>query len=347
MGEAADNRLDKRCNEHRSALNDATRNHCDMDEELQRVKKELQEGLDHEAQSRHKMDGALTRLQEVLDGKVADCQQALADCADRVKMVADNLTTESNERAVGDDEVRQAIEKEIKERERAELEMGLTRELVATFEKEKNVRDRDDAALKNQIAALQHEFATGKEEHASGIAWCKRGLGTLEGQQTIQFLDLQRAIESETSERITANKRMDMAWTDLRVSIEADQAAQNAKTKDLERAITKNRQAYEAEVRDRIALFEEHAHNFSELRQTTSNIRTEVAGEKEERVNDVSDLRNVLQIYDQRVMNQLKDFKVGLEYESGERLNSNERLEKRFTELRGAVLVAVRGPGMR
>jgi len=348
--EAADNGLDKRCNEHRSALEDATRNHGDMAEELKKVRRELQKGLDHEAQSRQdgnvKMDGALTRLQEVLDAKVSNCQQSLADCVDRVKIVSENLTKESNERAVGDDELRQAIKKEKEEGKRSELEMGLTQELMATLKQEKNDRERDDAALRNQIAALEHEMANEKEEHATNIAVCKRGLGTLEGQQTQQFKDLQYAIGSETSERIAAKERVDMACTDLRASIEADRVAQNAKTKDLERAMTKTRQAYEAEIRNRTALVEEHAHNFNELRQAMSNIRTEVSGEKEERVNDVSDLRNVLQNYDQRVMNQFKDFKAGLEYESGERLNSNERLERRFTELRGAVLVAVRGPGM-
>merc|ERR1712137_420379 len=353
--EAADNRLDKRCNEHRSALNDATRNRCKMAEELEKVRK----GLDHEARSRQdenaKMGGALTHLQEVLDKEVSGCRQVLADSVDRVKMVSENLTRESNERAAGDEElskllisVRQAIEKEIKERKGADAETEhLTLELVASTEQERKNRERDDAAVKNQISALRHELTSDKEEHASSVAFCKRGLGMLEGQQTQQFKDLRHAIESETSERIAADKQVDTACTDLRVSIETYRASQNATTKDLERAITKNQQANEAMIRDRTALFEEHAHNFNDLRQAVLNIRTEVAGEKAERATDVSDLRNALQNYDQRVMNQFKDFKVGLEYESGERINSNDRWERRFTELRGAVLVAVRGPGMR
>jgi len=351
----ADNCLNKRCNEYKSALDDATRNYCEMAKELDKTRKGLQQGLDHEARSRQdenvKMGGALTRLQEALDGEVSDCQQGLADCVDRVKMVSENLTRESKARAAGDDEssrllvaVRQAIEKETKERAGAELEMErLTRELSATIEQEKNNRERDDAALKNQAVGLLQELAREMQEHASVIAICTRGLATLEGQQK----ELRDSIELEASERIAASERVDRTCIDLRVSLEADRVAQNATTNDLERAITKNQRANEVEIRDRTTSFEEHTRNFIALRQEMSNIRTEVVGEKEERVNDVSDLRNVLKSYDQKLTNQFKDFKLGLEYESGERLNSNERLEKRFIELRGAVLVAVRGPGMR
>merc|ERR1712137_1446915 len=111
------------------------------------------------------------------------------------------------------------------------------------------------------------------------------------------------AIESEASERIAANERVDTACTDLRVIINANQAAQNAATKDLETAVTRNQQAAEDMIRDRTAFFEEHARNLIELRQAMSNIRTEVACAEEEHVRTVSDLRNVIQNYDQKVMN--------------------------------------------
>merc|ERR1712137_97990 len=219
--------------------------------------------------------------------------------------------------------VRQALEKEIKDREGAELEMEhLTHGWVAIFDQEKKDREHDDADLNNQIATLRHELGNEKEEHASDLALCKRGLGALQAQLTQHFKDLRHAIELEASERITANEQVDVAYTDLRVSIEMNRDAQNAATKDLERAITKNQQAIEEKIRDRTALFEEHAQNLTELRQAMSNIRTEVAGEKEEHVNDVSDLRNVIQNYNQKVTNQFKDFKFGLEYESGERMKS-------------------------
>jgi len=85
---------------------------------------------------------------------------------------------------------------------------------------------RNYAALNNTIVTLRLELARETEEHASNIASCRHRLGTLKGQQKQQFKDLRQAIELEASEQIAANQRVDTACTDLRVSLEADRAAQ-------------------------------------------------------------------------------------------------------------------------
>merc|ERR1712064_107784 len=157
---------------------------------------------------------------------------------------------------------------ETKERESAELEIEhLTHELVATTEQEKKDRERDVATLKNQITALRHELSGEKEGYASDLALCKRGLGTLEAQQTWDVKDLRHAIESEASARMAANDRLDTACTDLRVSIEVHRASQNAATKDLETAITKHQQAIDVKIRERSTVFEEHNRSINDMRQ--------------------------------------------------------------------------------
>merc|ERR1712007_36078 len=244
--------------------------------------------------------------------------------------------------------VRQAIEKEIKERRTAELEVEhLTRDLVAALEHEKSDRERDDITLRNQIANLRQELSGEKEDRSGDIALCKRSLITLEGNQMQHFKELRHYVDSEASERVALNERLDLVCSDIRATMEADRAAQGVTTKDLERAIIKNRQANDAEIRDRVMCFEEHTHNLNEMRQMLSSARVELGAEKEERIEDVSAMRLAIQNFDQKVVMQFRDFKIGLDNESGERINSNEKLEKRLAELRGAVLVAVRGPGMR
>merc|ERR1712196_138774 len=108
-----------------------------------------------------------------------------------------------------------------------------------------------------------------------------------------------------------------------------------------------NRQATETETKERTNLFEENHQSLAEIRQMLSNFRGEVVSEKEDRIEDVSAIRMLLQSFDQKVMVQLREIKVGLENEMSERVSTTEKLEKRLAELRGAVLVAVRGPGAR
>merc|ERR1712137_652314 len=77
------------------------------------------------------------------------------------------------------------------------------------------------------------------------------------------------------------------------------------------------RQQSHSDCIDRIRIVSE---NLTEIRQMLSNFRGEAMSEKEERIEDVSALRMLLQNIDQKVMVQLRECKVGLENEMGERI---------------------------
>jgi len=174
----------------------------------------------------------------------------------------------------GDDEsadlliaVRQAIEKEIKEHKDVELEMeDLTNELVATFEQEKN---DPGAALNNQIASPRLKLAKEKERHC--IVYTRtlhigRPAGTaIQGPATRNRIG---GIPENCRESASAHTHALIFVSALR-QIELPKN----NDKDLKRAITKNLQANEAEIRDCTALFEAHAHNFILLRQAMSYIQ--------------------------------------------------------------------------
>jgi len=201
--------------------------------------------------------------------------------------------------------------------------------------------------VRAQIAGLRQDLSNEKNERAADMSAYKRNLSALEGHTAQQIKDIRQTLESEMSERVMANERTEIVCNDMRSVIAADRAAQEATTKDLDKAIKQNRQATETETKERTNLFEENSHNLTEIRQMLSNFRGEVMGEKEDRIEDVSAIRMLLQSFDQKVMVQLRECKIGLETEMSERTTNTERLEKRLAELRGAVLVAVRGPGAR
>merc|ERR1712007_166622 len=281
----------------------------------------------------------VNRLQGALDAEVVERHQSHSDCIDRIRIVSENLNLEAKERAAGDDEsaklviaVRQALEKEVRERKTSELDIEQKiQEISAHGEHERGDRERESAAVRAQIAGLRQDLGAEKDERAADIAACKRNLSSLEGHVTQQMKDVRQSLESEMSEGI----------------MEADRATQNVVVKDLDRAIKQNRQATETETKERTNLFEENHHSLTEIRQILSNYRQESASEKEDRIEDCSALRMLLQNLDQKIIGQLRDCKLGLENEITERVMNTERLEKRLTELRGAVLVAVRGPGAR
>merc|ERR1712137_1528273 len=139
-----------------------------------------------------------------------------------------------------------------------------------------------------------------KDERAADIAACKRNLSSLEGHITQQMKDVRQSLESEMSERIMANERTETVCNDIRGIIEADRASHDVVAKDLDRAIKQNRQATEMETKERTNLFEENNHSLTEIRQMLSNFRQESVSEKEDRIEDCSALRMLLQNVDQK-----------------------------------------------
>jgi len=253
----------------------------------------------------------------------------------------------------GDDEsarlvitVRQSLEKEVKERKMGESEADQRmHDLGAVIDHEKIDREREDTALRTQFAGLRQEIVGEKDERIAEMAASKRQLSSLEGQLTQQMRDLRHHLDTEQSDRFAMCERIEKSCSDIRISVDSNRAAEDAVIKELEKTIRSNRHLIEAETKDRITMFEEFNRSTSEMRTTWSAFRNELASEKDERIEEISALRVVIQNFDQKVNVQFKDYKIGLENEMTERMSSNERLEKRLAELRGAVLVAVRGPG--
>merc|ERR1712063_74658 len=193
----------------------------------------------------------------------------------------------------------------------------------------------------------RQEIVGEKDERVADMAANKRQLSSLEGQLTQQMRDLRHNLDTEQSDRFAMCERIEKSCSDIRISVDSNRAAEDAVIKELEKAIRSNRQAVEAETKDRMNMFEEYNRSTSEMRTTWSALRNEVVVEKDERIEEISALRAAIQNFDQKVNLQFEDCKIGLENEMTERMSSNERLEKRLAELRGAVLVAVRGPGAR
>jgi len=357
--QSADDHLEKRCNEHKLGLEEGIKNRAHMSEEFDRANKLLRQALDEEVHFRSeenaKTGSAINRLQDILDGERIERQQSHSDCIDRINVVSQTLSEEAKEREAGDDEsaklilaLRQVIDREVKERKASELDIEQKiQENAAAGENEKGDREHENAVLRAQIAGLRQDLASEKDERAADFAAGKRATSALEGQVLQQMKDIRQILESEIAERLMGNERTETVCNDIRAIIESDRAAHDVIVKDLDRDIKKNCQATETETKERINLFEENHQALTELRQMLSNFREEVMSEKQDRIEDVSAIRMLLQNFDQKVMAQLRGCKNGLEREIAERVSNTERLEKRLAELRGAVLVAVRGPGAR
>merc|ERR1712063_32528 len=181
--------------------------------------------------------------------------------------------------------VRQAIEKEVKERKdfESDIEQKM-QENAASSENEKGDREHENAVLRTQVAGLRQDLENEKEERAADIAAGKRSTSVLEGEMVQQIKDIRQICELETSERITGNERTESVCNDIRAIIESDRAAHDIIAKDLERATKQNRQATETETKERTNLFEENHQTLTELRHTLSNVHGEVTSEKEDRI---------------------------------------------------------------
>merc|ERR1712137_799134 len=371
---AGDERLERRIAELRTNVDaHITMNASSMQELDQRVRSTGQ-SLDTEVRTRteeaSKHVSANNHLREMLTGLETVQTKGHIALQEKVKGICETLLEHEKIRSASADDVSKRMKDVIAmiETERHDREQGVTtvrnyvenlKQLLAgekedrinelsTLRRNLHVEDgKVKQALEDAKHSLELEASNEKNERAADMSAYKRNLSALEGHTAQQIKDIRQTLESEMSERVMANERTEIVCNDMRSVIAADRAAQEATTKDLDKAIKQNRQATETETKERTNLFEENSHNLTEIRQMLSNFRGEVMGEKEDRIEDVSAIRMLLQSFDQKVMVQLRECKIGLETEMSERTTNTERLEKRLAELRGAVLVAVRGPGAR
>merc|ERR1712063_245261 len=104
----------------------------------------------------------------------------------------------------------------------------------------------------------RQEIVGEKDERVADMAANKRQLSSLEGQLTQQMRDLRHNLDAEQSDRFAMCERIEKSCSDIRISVDSNRAAEDATTKQLEMAIRSNRQAVEAETKDRINMFEEY-----------------------------------------------------------------------------------------
>merc|ERR1712206_51433 len=110
-------------------------------------------------------------------------------------------------------------------------------------EKERGDRERENLVLRAQIAGLSQDLGIEKDERAADIAAGKRSTSAVEGLLVHEIKDVRQILESEMSERLMGNERIETMCNDIRAIIQSDRAAHDATAKDLDRAIKQNRQA--------------------------------------------------------------------------------------------------------
>merc|ERR1712007_278849 len=214
-------------------------------------------------------------------------------------------------------------------------------DLGATIDHERIDREHEDTVLRTQLSGLRQEMDGEKAERIADLTASKRQLSSLDAQLTQQIRELRHNLDAEQSDRFAMCERMERSCSDLQITVESTKAAEDAITKELERVVRLNSQAVEAEAKERINMFDEYNRSTSEIRTSWSALRNELADEKDERIEDISVLRAMMENFDQKV----NDYKTTNENEMTERIHSNEVLEKRLNELRKAVLVTINGPG--
>jgi len=93
------------------------------------------------------------------------------------------------------------LEREVKERKVGESEADQkAHDLGAAIDHEKVDREREDTALRTQIAGLRQEVNGEKDERIADTAASKRQLSSLDGQLTQQIRDLRHSLETEQSD---------------------------------------------------------------------------------------------------------------------------------------------------
>merc|ERR1711970_607448 len=108
--------------------------------------------------------------------------------------------------------------------------------------------------------------------------------------------------------------------------------------------IEKNRSVsadeFSKKIKEVVSVIEGERHDREQgvvsVKNQLEGIRQLVAGEKEDRINELSTLRRSLHVEDGKVKQALEDVKHSLELEASKRQSADDRLEKRCNELKAA-----------
>jgi len=292
-------------------------------------------------------------MQGTLDGEIADRSRKIADVTESMKTITSNLQTEARERAAGDDQcaklvinAREQIEAETKERKRVDAELEAnTEELRSNVDQEASERERQDMALKVQVTKANQDLVAERDERVAGEIASKRALQTLDTAMNQQFKDIRHTVEAEVEEREGGGDRMMKLCVENRALIEAERNARETALKEIEMLQKGTRLAMDQERHGRTSSEETMTELIIEVRNLIQQYKRETCEQIDEEHDEIDQLRQFLQKLESKINVDVSDVRATFDNEILVHRNSIEKLDKRLVELRGAVLVAVRGGG--
>merc|ERR1712007_21551 len=171
----------------------------------------------------------------------------------------------------------------------------------------------------------------------------KRSVQSLEARVTEQFRNLRQSLDSEIEERSLADVHIEEQCVDIKAASDADHATIETLTTTLESGLSIHRHTQESEKSDRIADAEEIRKAVAKKDEQLLQLYSDLNSERGDRTQDITAIRSMLQTFDRHVSMKFQEVEDCFNAEAAERKDRECKLEKRFAELRGAVLIAVRG----
>merc|ERR1712064_53739 len=140
-----------------------------------------------------------------------------------------------------------------------------------------------------------------------------------------------------------ADTRADRQYADLKMAADADRTSNDATMSALDVGLRGVKQAQEQEKKERIAGSNETNKNLADTMTQLSHCCADLNNEKADRKSEVAAIRATIQSFDKQIAVKFQDIDDAFKAEVSQRNDYNNKLEKRFSELRSAVLIAVRG----
>lgn len=291
------------------------------------------------------------RLQESLEAESHQLQKLISDVNERAKATGEALVLEVKERTGSSAEcmkfashTKEQLEREINDRklrdDEAERQMAV---LAMELERERNERDREDVALRAFVTGVKHELTGEREDRVAEVAAMKRVVHALEGQVVEDIRDLKQNLDTEMRERSAADARFEKQHADLKAATDTDRTNTDAATSALEIGLRTVRQAHEQEEKERVAGEAETNRNLADIANQLAHCSAELINEKADRNAEVGAVRGTIHTFDKQVAMKFQELEDMFKMEIGTRNDYNSKFEKRFYELRSAVLIAVRG----
>jgi len=130
---------------------------------------------------------------------------------------------------------------------------------------------------------------------------------------------------------------------DIKTGLDADHAALETLKTALDAGFRSLREVQADEKKDRIADLKEIRNAVTKTDKHLLQVFSDLNSEREDRAQDVTTIRSMLKIFDKQVSMRFNEAEHILNTEATEWKDQEQRLEERFAELRGAVLIAMRG----